>query len=133
MMSTRTGVSLAAAGYAAIGLAFLFAADEVGRAVLAGAAGPLVQWLGAALLGFATMNWTARGAALGGIYGRALVVANQTHATIGALVLLRHGSGAGGSPAYWAVTLFYTAAALYFSYLAFFATGLRPGPKGKRD
>ena len=32
----------------------------------------LVQLIGAALLGFALANWTARGAMLGGIYGRAV-------------------------------------------------------------
>jgi hypothetical protein len=52
-------------------------------------------------------------------------MANQMHATVGALVLLRHGLDAGGSAVYWTVTGFYGVAAVYFSYLAFFSTGLR--------
>jgi hypothetical protein len=72
-----------------------------------------------------SLDWIARGAALGGIYGRPIVMANQMHATVGALVLLRHGLDAGGSAVYWTVTGFYGVAAVYFSYLAFFSTGLR--------
>ena len=73
------------------------------------------------------MNWIARGAALGGIYGRAVVVANQVHTTIGALVLVRYAISTGVSPLYWAVTAFYVSAALFFSYLAFFSSGLKRG------
>jgi hypothetical protein len=124
-MNTRAAVTVAAAGFAALGAALLFAPDETGRALLPGAGGPAMQVLGAALLGSAAMNWTARGAALGGIYGRAIIMANQTHVTIGALVLLRHGLSAGGSSFSWIVTTFYAVTAVYFSYLTFFSTGLR--------
>ena len=126
-MNTRTAMTIAAAGFAATGLALLFAPDETGGALTAGAGGPLMQLLGAALLGCAAMNWIARGAALGGIYGRAVVVANQVHTTIGALVLVRHAISTGVSPLYWAVTAFYVPAALFFSYLAFFSSGLKRG------
>ena len=124
-MKTRTAVTVAAAGFAALGVALLFAPDETGGVLVPGAGGPSMQVLGAALLGIATMNWIARGAALGGIYGRPIVMANQMHATVGAVVLLRYGLDAGGSSVYWTVTGFYGVAAVYFSYLAFFTTGLR--------
>lgn len=39
----------------------------------------LVQLGGAALLGFAMLNWMSRSSVLGGIYGRPLVVANLLH------------------------------------------------------
>ena len=74
------------------GAALLFAPDEVSGVILPTAGGDtLVQLLGAALLGFGAMNWIARGAALGGIYGRAVIAGNQTHFMIGALLLVKSG------------------------------------------
>ncbi len=73
-----------AALLAAAGLAALFAPE------VAGTTAPVaVQVVGASLLGFAALTWTARGLVLGGIYGRAVVVGNQTFAFIAALVLGR--------------------------------------------
>jgi hypothetical protein len=120
------GVAWSAACLGASGVALLFAPVEVARAVGAGAGGPLVQLLGAALLGFAAMNWVARGSALGGIYGRAVVAGNQTHLTIGALLLVKAGVEAGArQPAYWALTGLYVGGAAFFTYLMFFSTGSR--------
>ncbi len=51
----------------------------------------LLQAYGAALLGFAMVNWMSRGMTFGGIYGRPLVVGNLMHfgaGGIGALKLL---------------------------------------------
>ena len=62
---------------------------EVGAALMPAAnADAAFQLLGAALMGFAAMNWTARGAALSGIYGRAVVVGNLMHLLVGAFVLV---------------------------------------------
>ena len=76
-------------GYAvllgAAGAVLLFAPETVGSEP------PVVaQLVGAAFLGFASLTWTARGLVLGGIYGRAVVAANQTFAVVGALVLGRY-------------------------------------------
>ena len=75
----------------------------------------LVQVLGGALVGFGIANWTARGAALGGIYGRAVVAGNQAHFMIGAILLVRHGLQA-GSPhtAFWVLTILYVIGAAFF-------------------
>lgn len=48
----------------------------------------LVQLLGAAFLGMAAGNWTAKESILGGIYGRAVVAGSQTFTFIGTLVLI---------------------------------------------
>jgi hypothetical protein len=86
----------------------------------------LVQLLGAALLGFGAMNWIARGAALGGIYGRAVVMGNQTHLMIGALLLVRGGiDDQARSATYWVLTGLYVLGTALFGYLAFFSSGLR--------
>ena len=92
-------MTVSAIGFAAFGLALLFAAEEVsGWLAPAAVDHPLMQLLGAALLGFAAMNWIARGSALGGIYGRAVVAGNQTHLTIGAILLVKHGVESASSP-----------------------------------
>ncbi len=118
----RLGVALSALCFAAIGALLLFAPAETGGAVLPDKdGGPLVQLLGAALLGFGAMNWIARGSILGGIYGRAVVAANQTHLTIGALLLAKHGLDTGGSAAFWLLTIVYVLGAALFAYLFFFA------------
>ncbi len=125
----RAGVTLCALSMAAVGLALLFAPDEAGRALVGRELGaPLGQLLGAALLGSAAMNWTARGSVLGGIYGRAIVAGNQAHLTIGALVLVKHGLEAGGSVAYWVLTGVYLLGAGLFTYLTFFSSGIQGRP-----
>jgi hypothetical protein len=121
-------VALAALLMAATGLSFLFMPQEAEAALVPGATGakPLVQAFGAALLGFAAMNWTAKGSALGGIYGRAVVVANQTHLTIGAILLTTWGAGAGSVPAaYWVLTALYILGAAWFNWLTFFSSGIK--------
>lgn len=47
------------------------------------------QLLGAGWFAFAMMNWTARGNAMGGIYGRPLALGNLTHFLMGALALTK--------------------------------------------
>ena len=48
-----------------------------------------LQLLGALSLGFAMLDWMARDMALGGIYGRPIVVANLLHFVSGALALVK--------------------------------------------
>ena len=123
----RSGMTVSAVCMALFGAMLLFAPNEVSRLLLSDVGGPvLAQLLGAALLGCASANWTARGSALGGIYGRAVVAGNQTHLTIGALLLLNSGFNAGAHhPAYWLLTVLYVVGAAFFVYLMFFSSGLR--------
>lgn len=48
----------------------------------------LIQLLGTAFIGFAATNWMVRHSPVGGIYGRAVVMGNQSFAFIGAVVLI---------------------------------------------
>jgi hypothetical protein len=123
----HVGVAISSICLAAAGVLLLFAPRETGAALMGTpSADALVQLLGAALLGFSGMNWTAKGAALGGIYGRAVLVGNQMHLFVGACVLVNRGFADGAaSPAYWALTALYVAGAAMFMYLVFFSTGLR--------
>ena len=80
------------------------------------------------------MNWIARGSALGGIYGRAVVAGNQTHLVIGALVLVKRGiDGGADHPAYWVLTGLYVLGASFFLYLTFFSSGLREHRSGSNS
>jgi hypothetical protein len=123
----RVGVALSAVCLAAFGAMLLFAPGELSAGLGPSAgADPLVQLLGAALLGFGAANWIARGAALGGIYGRAVVAGNQTHLTIGALLLLKRSVDVGAlHPRYWVLTVLYVLGAAFFGYLTFFRSGPR--------
>lgn len=48
-----------------------------------------LQLLGAALLGFALLNWMSRNSIIGGIYGKPLLIANLVHFLMGSLALIK--------------------------------------------
>lgn len=123
--SVRLAVSVSAIALAVPGIALTFAPAETGALLALPSAPVALQLLGAAMLGFAVMNWTARGSTLGGIYGRAVVAGNQMHFTVGALALIKHGVAAGGSPGFWVVTIVYALGAALFLRLLFYG-GPRP-------
>lgn len=49
----------------------------------------LIQMMGALYLGFAILNWTARGVIIGGIYARPLALGNFLHFAMVAVMLTR--------------------------------------------
>ena len=85
-------MTLSAAFVAALGVSASFLPQEilglVGMAPDRFAAA-IVQVAGALYVGFAILNWSAKGTLLGGIYGRPIVLANFTHFAIGAIVMLK--------------------------------------------
>lgn len=126
-MDTRLALSASAVLFGVSGLGMLFVPDDVARLLGLSTSAVLLQLLGAALLGFAAMNWTARGLPLGGIYGRAVTSGNQVHAFIGAMVLIRLAFSTSAPAAMWVLAAVYALAAAYFSWLMFFSSGLRKG------
>jgi hypothetical protein len=93
-MNSRRLMASAAIAFAAAGLACTFAPRELLAAAGAGdkaAAGLVlgVQALGAAWLGFALLDWHARGAPFGGIYGRPVALGNFLHFTVIAMALAK--------------------------------------------
>jgi len=117
-------MSLSAAFVAALGVSASFLPQELLE--LAGIApdrfaAAIVQTSGALYIGFAILNWMAKGAMLGGIYGRPIVMANFAHFAIGAIALWKvPGPAAAGLIA---------AAALYSVFAAWFGYVLfGPGP-----
>jgi hypothetical protein len=73
------------------------------------------QLFGAALCGFALLNWMSKGTAMGGIYGRPLAMGNLVHFTIGGLALMKVALHM--EP----VWLFVVIAAVYLLFAAFLA------------
>lgn len=87
LIMTASAIVLGLAGVAAS-----FAPEEILaslRVVPAGALPLLVQLLGAALLGFAMLNWMAKDSLIGGIYNRPVAIGNLVHFVVGALTLVK--------------------------------------------
>jgi hypothetical protein len=77
---------------AGAGIALLFAGDDLLPRLISGFPSQgawLGQLLAAAWLGIAALNWLNRGARVGGIYGRPIVLTNIGVYFISAMVLLR--------------------------------------------
>jgi len=79
--------------------------------------------MGAMYFGFAFMNWTAKGSAIGGIYARPTSIANFSHFFIGSMSLLRYIFKEFSLPVL-VITIIYLAFAAAFYWLTFRATGL---------
>ena len=127
-MAPRTLLTATAALLGIAGIALLFLPTELQG--LAGTRGgvPLpatvLQLWGAALLGLAATDWVGRGLILGGIYGRALVLGNLAHSTVGALAALRAALDHPGSAPLWAAVTIFGGLAVAFARLL----RTHPGP-----
>jgi hypothetical protein len=119
-------MTLSAAFLAALGLSATFLPQEILKFA---AEAPehfnvlLLQICGALYLGFAMLDWSSKGALLGGIYGRPIVVANFMHFLIGAIAIGKLALAGHGGGALMALAAIYTAFAVSFAYLMF-----GPGP-----
>jgi hypothetical protein len=106
---------------ALIGLALTFAPGEISDALGSGDAYGwqlvIMQLCGALYCGFALMNWMAKGALLGGIYGRPIVIGNLAHFTMGALLLLKMSSAPSDEPVRWVLFAAYAVFAVVFGYV----------------
>lgn len=107
---------------ATIGLSLTFAPQEILRGFGSDATiweQALAQLCGALYCGSTLLNWMAKGATLGGIYGRPIVIGNLVHFMMGALVLLKMAGGPSSSPAQWTLTFAYVVFAVLFGFVIF--------------
>jgi hypothetical protein len=91
-MKTRALMAASAVFLGILGIAALFAPDEILRASAIPSSPflpPLVQLCAALLLGFAMTNWMVKGSRVGGIYNRPIALGNFLHFAIGAITLDR--------------------------------------------
>jgi hypothetical protein len=79
----------------------------------------LIQIAGALYLGFAMLNWMARGNLIGGIYSRPVAIGNIAHFTIGGLCLLKFVYAGEYALEVIAAAVAYSAFAALFAFVAF--------------
>jgi hypothetical protein len=76
----------------AMGLGLTFLPDDI-ISNIGIASNPIstmsLQLLGALYLGFAMLNWMAKGALIGGMYNKPIAVGNFMHFAVGALALVK--------------------------------------------
>lgn len=105
-----------------LGIALQFAPHEILGYFGADASGvfPLfLQLISALYLGFAALNYMARGVLLGGIYSRPLVTANLAHFLVGGLALLKYAFVAQKPLPFWIAAAVYTIFAVLFGVAMF--------------
>lgn len=75
-----------------LGITFTFIPEEI-ISSLSVTPNPIstlsLQLLGALYLGFAMLNWMAKGSLIGGIYNRPIAIGNFMHFAVGALTLIK--------------------------------------------
>jgi len=119
---TRYLMMASAAFMAVIGLALTFAPQEILHRFDTHASTweqTVAQLCGALYCGFALMNWMAKGATLGGIYGRPIVIGNVVHFRMGVLVVVKMQSGPSSLAAQWSLAGMYLVFAVLFGYVTF--------------
>ena len=121
-MNTRILMASSAAFLAVLGLAQTFAPQEILGAMGLPSDDPapvLVQLSGASFVGWALVNWTARGLLIGGIYSRPLTLGNLVHFASGSFAIGKAAVEAGFSPLLLVPLAGYVILACCFGYLVF--------------
>ena len=121
-MNTRILMTLSASFLAILGVGITFLPQEL----LAHAGAPpqgtpvlMVQMLGALYLGFAILNWMARGSLIGGIYGRPVSMANFFNFAIGAVALMKGLVAGSFAPEVAAMAAAYSVFGIWFGWVLF--------------
>ena len=124
MVPTRFIMVASSVCLAVSGLALLFAPTESLGLVGISETNPFTgQLLGAAFLGNAVANWTARGSMIGGIYARPLSLANYVHFVVGGISLMVGLAQGKGGAGYIAVLFVYSVFGALFSLMLFGGRG----------
>lgn len=121
MMPTRILMMASAALLALLGLAMSFMPQEVlglHGTIPDNATVLLVQMAGALYLGFAMLNWMARGVLIGGIYARPLAAGNFLHFIMVAITLVKAAIAFGAVPLMLSAAVF-SAFAISFGLVLF--------------
>lgn len=133
-LHTRLLMGLSAAFMAAAGLVFSFLPAE--SLVVAGVEPArvlvvFVQVTGALYLGFAMLNWSARGVMIGGIYARPVGLGNVLHFAVVAATLVKAAS-VNATLTMVLLAAIYTVFGVWFG-LVVFTSPVGPASQGKRQ
>jgi len=104
--------------YAGLRVAPKFVSQEVAAyfgSLSTGIVPLFLQLAGALYIGFAVMNWMAKGMVIGGIYARPLAIGSFAHFLIGALALLKYAYAANDAATIWLLAAIYAAFAGTFA------------------
>jgi len=121
-MNTKALMAASALFMGCLGVAASFLPQEILAVIGAPPQGvlPLLVQLGGALyVGFAMVNWMAKGNLLGGIYNRAVAMGNFAHFGIGATVLIKGLLAGQRVPGIWIGGAAYSVFAVCFALVAF--------------
>ncbi|MBK0404316.1 hypothetical protein I5M27_15065 [Adhaeribacter sp. BT258] len=120
-MNTKLLMTLSSVFMAATGLAFSFFPQEF-LTTFNEPASPIMmlilQLLGALYLGFAMLNYMAKGSIMGGIYNRPIAIGNFMHFLVAGLALLKSTPGL-AVPQLWGLAVIYAGFALAFGFVVF--------------
>ncbi len=121
-MTTKVLMSASSLFMAFLGLLASFLPQEIlarlGAPADAGL--PLLVQIGGALyVGFAMVNWMAKGTLLGGIYNRPVAMGNLAHFGIGAIALVKGLLAGQTDPVVWVGCAAYSVFAVWFALVAF--------------
>ncbi|MDH3431320.1 MAG: hypothetical protein OEM60_15155 [Gammaproteobacteria bacterium] len=131
-MQTKILMMLSAVFLALLGLATSYWPDKVlgmHGTVPDNATLLLIQMMGALYLGFAILNWTARGVLIGGIYARPLALGNLLHFAMVAVMLIKAAIKFGAVPLATSAVVF-SAFAIWFGVVLFTSPVRAPQSQG---
>jgi hypothetical protein len=121
-MNTKILMSASAIVLGAIGILLSFFPDEILEYTGASSVSffqLILQLLGAGYLGFAMLNWMARGNLIGGIYSRPIAIGNLMHFIVAGLALLKTAYGSQGTTVVWVAAALFLAFAVLFAMVTF--------------
>lgn len=119
-MNTKILMSSSAITFGILGVVLSFLPQEINSLIGGSATNTLfLQLMGALYIGFAMLNWTAKGNSIGGIYSRPLVIGNFSHFLIGALALSKESSISNNIYLVYGGLIVYSIFALLFGFTLF--------------
>ncbi|MER2997070.1 hypothetical protein [Pontibacter populi] len=121
-MNTKLLMSASALVLGAFGLVLSFVPEELLSYTGAGALSNftiMLQLLGATYLGFAALNWMARGNLIGGIYSRPVAIGNLMRFIVSGMALLKAAYSSQGAAVLWVAAALYLVFAVLFGVVTF--------------
>jgi hypothetical protein len=119
-MNTKLLMTASAVVLGIAGLALSFAPGEILKYMAMSETNSIIlQITGALYLGFAMLNWTAKGNLIGGIYSKPLTTGNFTHFLVGGIALAKLAFNNTGMTYTWIAAIVYTIFAIGFGYVSF--------------